>query len=370
MSYTDLKTSTSRPSPAALSAGRKNEGRGNKVAPKVAVVGAGKFGRRHIATLARLHDIGVCSLVGVVDIAAQQLQRLGDYRYRMETSLSNLLGDVDVVDIVTPASTHHALAKQSLLANKHVIVEKPMTISVEEATEIHRLGIENKKVVGVGHLFRYHGLTQRLKDLIDSGKIGQISLIEGQFLNPNQPRSDVGSILNYSHFIDLCNYLLASFPIEVSTSVFRNNGSPFENDAMTVFDYPHGIQAKLHVGWAGRRKRRYLAVEGALATVTVDYLKQSMEILRGDSESGIAEDTLMLEQGQTTEPLYLELSDFLNCISNGHAPIADSLSGVFSVYLCQRAIQSALERRTLRCEMRDDYLLGLLRSRTESIAVR
>ena len=338
--------------------------------PRVAVVGAGKFGKRHVATLAKLQDNDLCSLVAVVDVASQQLQRLGDYGCRLETSLSNVLPEVDVVDIVTPASTHHDLAKQCLLANKHVIVEKPMAVSFEEAAEIHNIGVSRKKLVGVGHLFRYHRLTQRLRELIDSGKMGEISLIEGQFLNPNQPRNDVGSILNYSHFIDVCNYLLDSFPTGVTGSVFKNDGSKFENDAIAVFEYPHGTQAKLHVGWAGRRKRRFLAVEGSLATVTVDYLNQSIEILRGDSDSGINGDTLVMEQAQTTEPLYLELHDFLNCTVTGDTPLADSLSGVASVYLCQRALQSAAEGRSLTCEIYDRDFSGRVLSSTESIAAR
>ena len=333
-------------------------------------MGAGKFGKRHIATLAKLQDKGLCSLIAVVDVAAQQLRKVGDYGCRLETSLTNVLPEVDVIDVVTPASTHYAIAKESLLANKHVIIEKPMAVSYEQASEIHMLGIKRNRLVGIGHLFRYDKLTQRLKELMTSGKLGKISLIEGQFLNPNQPRDDVGSILNYSHFIDLCNYLLGSYPQQVGGSVFKNDDRAFENDAITVLDYPQGTQAKLHVGWAGRRKRRYLALEGTLATVTVDYLTSSIEILRGDSASGINGDTLVMEQGPTAEPFYLELSDFLSCMETGNAPLSDSLSGVVSIYVCQRALQSATERRTLSCDIQSGDLLGPLLSRTESIAAR
>ncbi|HEX4922325.1 MAG TPA: Gfo/Idh/MocA family oxidoreductase, partial [Candidatus Bathyarchaeia archaeon] len=109
---------------------------------RIAVVGAGKFGKRHIATLAKLQDEGLCSLNAIVDVAAPQLRKVGDYGCKLETSISNVLPDVDVVDIVTPASTHYALAKEILLANKHVIIEKPMAVSYEEAGEIHSLGVK------------------------------------------------------------------------------------------------------------------------------------------------------------------------------------------------------------------------------------
>ena len=231
---------------------------------RIAVVGAGRFGERHVATLSKLEDEGLCDLIATVDISKQQLQRLSDYDFRLETSLASVLPDIDAVDIVTPASTHHELARQCLLANKHVIIEKPMATSFTDAVDIHNLGLERKKVVSVGHQFRYHELTKRLKEYVNAGKIGDISLIEGKFLNPNEPREDVGSILNYSHFLDLCNYLLDSQPYAVNCSIIKSDGNAFENDAMTVLDYPSGTKARLHVGWAGRRKKRYFTVEGLL----------------------------------------------------------------------------------------------------------
>ena len=337
---------------------------------KIAVVGAGKFGERHLATLSRLQDEGLCNLVAAVDTSKEQLRRIVDCDCRLETSLSSVLPDVDAVDIVTPASTHYELARQCLLANKHVIIEKPMTTSFRESVDLHNLGIDRRRVVGVGHQFRYHKLTERLKEFIRSGKIGNISLLEGKFLNPNEPRKDVGSILNYSHFVDLCNYLLDSQPLSVNCSVFKTGGNSFESDAMTILDYPSGIQAKLHVGWAGRRKKRYFAVEGSRATITADYLGQSLEVLTGDSKTGIVSDDLELEHSLETEPLYLELNDFLNCIESGATPLASSYSGVLSVYVCQRALQSALEHRALPCGIQESTFTGKLLLSTESIAVR
>jgi len=337
---------------------------------RIAVVGAGKFGERHVATISKLQDEGLCSLVAAVDISKEQLQRLTDYECRLETSLVSVLPDVDIVDIVTPASTHHELARECLLANKHVIIEKPMATSFTDAVDLHNLGLQRGKIVGVGHQFRYHKLTQRLKEYLNSGKTGDITLIEGKFLNPNEPRKDVGSILNYSHFVDLCNYLLDSQPQSVSCSILRREGNGFENDAMTLLDYPSGTKARLHVGWAGRRKKRYFTIEGSKATITADYLAQSLEILTGTAKTGIVTDDLELEHNAETEPLYLELNDFLNSVETGATPLASSYSGVLSVYVCQRALQSAIEHRTLACGIQDKSFAGKLLLSTESIAAR
>ena len=337
---------------------------------RIAVVGAGKFGERHIATISRLQDEGLCSLVAVVDVSIEQLQRLTDYECRLETSLASVLPEVDIVDIVTPASSHHELARECLLADKHVIIEKPMATSFVDAVDLHNLSLQRKKIVGVGHLFRYHKLTQRLKEYLNSGKIGDINLIEGKFLNPNEPRKDVGSILNYSHFVDLCNYLLDSQPQSVSCSILKVGENAPENDAMTILDYASGAKARLHVGWAGRRKKRYFTMEGSQATITVDYLAQSLEILTGNAKSGIMSDDLELEASSETEPLYLELNDFLNCVETGATPLASSYSGVLSVYVCQRALQSAIEHRTLSCGIQDKTFTGELLLSTESIAAR
>ena len=337
---------------------------------RIAVVGAGRFGGRHVATFSKLQDEGLCSLVAVVDSSRHQLQRLADYDCRLETSLASVLPDVDAVDIVTPASTHHKLGRECLLANKHVMIEKPMTTSFRDAVDLHNLGLEKEKVVSVGHQFRYHKLTERLREYINTGKMGEISLIEGKFLNPNEPRQDVGSILNYSHFVDLCNYLLDSQPYAVSCSILKSDGNIFESDALTILDYPSGTKARLHVGWAGRRKKRYFTVEGSLATITVDYLGQSLEILTGNAKSGIVTDDLELEHSPETEPLYLELNDFLNCVGTGATPLSSSYSGVLSVYVCQRALQSAMEHKALPCGIQDKTFTGKLLLSTESIAAR
>ena len=337
----------------------------------IALVGGGKFGERHLATLMRLQDEEKCNLVAAVDISRDQLGRLEKrYGCRVETSLDTVLPEVEAVDIVTPASTHYYLAKRCLLANKHVMIEKPMTTSFKEALEIHNLGATRKKTVGIGHVFRYHELTEKLKKMIHAEMVQSPLLIEAQFLNPNEPREDVGSILNYSHWVDLCNYLLESTPSSVSCSVYRNQKKEFEDNASLIMNYEHGTQANLMMGWAGRRKKRYFSIEAANASMLVDYLDGSVQFLTGGGKADIRVESFRLTVDPSTEPLYLELSDFINSVESGEVLLADSRSGVISVYLCERALRSATERRALDCDDQAKILGGEVFSTSDSIAVR
>ena len=337
----------------------------------IALVGAGKFGERHLATWTRLQTKGLCNLVAVVDISQEQLGRLEEkYGCRVETSIDAVLPEVDAIDIVTPASTHYHLAKRCLLADKHVMIEKPMTTSFKEAIEIHNLGLAKKKIVGIGHVFRYNQLTEKLKTSITTEMIHSPLLIEAQFLNPNQPREDVGSILNYSHWVDLCNYLLESTPSRISCSVYRNNDKEFEDNASIIMDYEQGTQAKLTVGWVGRRKKRYFSIDAADASMLVDYLDNSYQVSTGDGSATIKTASLKLTFDSSSEPLYVELSDFVNSAKSGTNPLANSRSGVISVYLCETALRSASERRALECDDQAKIFGGEVFSTNDSIAVR
>lgn len=133
----------------------------------VGVVGLGQMGKNHVRVLSQ---IGVLNVV--YDISQRLTQKVAEqYNVIPATSMDELIGLSDAVFVVTPTSTHFDLAKQALMQNKHVFIEKPITLTVKEARELIGLAQQNKKILQVGHIERFNPVVMELKKLFKMIKL-------------------------------------------------------------------------------------------------------------------------------------------------------------------------------------------------------
>src|SRR5258705_12464312 len=131
---------------------------------KVAVVGTGSLGKEHVRIYAELARAGRIELAGVHDIATDAAERAAQrYSTKALRTLTETLGAADAFSIVTPTSTHHAIAKQLLEHKKHVLVEKPMTENGVQAQELVALAQRIGCVLQVGHVERFNPVFQYLE---------------------------------------------------------------------------------------------------------------------------------------------------------------------------------------------------------------
>jgi len=326
-------------------------------APKIVLVGAGRFGKNHLRVLKELEKEGYCTLYGVVDVKTEVLENISvAYGVRASTSLQDfLVEEVDAVDVVVPTKFHFKICKECLEAEKHVFVEKPLTTNYEEAKKLVQLAQKKGKTLMVGHIFRYNLAVQKIKELIEKGKLGEVYYMFGHFMGLKDPRLDVGALYNYAvHHIDIYNFLLEKLPEEVTccTGYFLGR-EKLEDLTVLVLRYSSGTLGIVECSWLPPGKHRDLTVVGSKKSITSDLLKQTIKL--HDSYIEAQKGKLKaVNRGATEislefkEPLKLELLDFIESIKTGRKPLADGQAALNVIKIMDKALESAELGRTVR----------------------
>jgi predicted dehydrogenase len=264
---------------------------------------------------------------------------------------------VNAIVIATPAETHFHLAKQALMAGKHVFVEKPLATKCSEVDELANLATSRGLVLMVGHTFIYNAAVRYVKSLIDNGDLGEIRYIYSQRLNLGRIRSDIDALWNFGpHDISIIQYWLGDLE---PVSVFRQGMAFIQNGIDDVvflnLEYPSKVIANIHVSWLDPQKVRKMIVVGSRKMVVYDDVADSkialydkgidrrailgqhmdFDLLRQqfDYRSG----DILLPQVKFVEPLRLEAEHFRDSIVNGTEPITGSRHARSVVSILERA---------------------------------
>lgn len=301
----------------------------------VGMIGAGRWGSNWIRTLAALPHT---RLRWVCDVSTASLERIRQQFPTVQTTthLDDLLADrtLDGIVIATIAPTHFDVAQRALLAGKHVMVEKPMTLTTRDAIELTELAGRLHRVLMVGHLLEYHPIIRHIRAMIDSGELGEVYYLYQQRLNLGTIRADENAWWSLApHDISVANRLLGAAPISVQC---RGQNIVNANIADVVFaalEYPGGRLAHVHVSWLDPQKSRKLVVIGSKKMVIFDdTAAEKLVVLDKGFEKKDA--LITLRQGATTapkldsaEPLALEAQHFIDCIRTGAKPISDGAAG-------------------------------------------
>jgi predicted dehydrogenase len=301
----------------------------------VGMIGAGRWGGNWIRTLAALPHT---QLPWVCDVSPASLDRVRQQfpNVRTTTRLDDLLNDptLDGVVIATIAPTHFDVARKALSAGKHVMVEKPMTLTTRDAVELTDLAGRLQRVLMVGHLLEYHPIIRHIRAMIENGDLGEVYHLYQQRLNLGTIRADENAWWSLApHDISVANRLLGAAPISVQCRG-QNIVNPQVADVVfALLEYPGGRLAHVHVSWLDPHKSRKLVVVGSRKMVIFDdAAEQKLVVLdKGYQKSG---ELITLRQGETTtpkldaaEPLALEAQHFVDCIRTGGRPISDGAAG-------------------------------------------
>jgi len=305
----------------------------------IAQIGVGYWGPNLLRNLIANKD---CNVTTVVDLADERRDFIrGLYPSVNVTADTQQTFDdpsVDAVVIATPAATHFDLAISALKSGKHVLVEKPMAQTVDEVEKIGALAKKNDLTAMVGHTFLYNSAVRYLKQLIDSGELGEIRYIYSQRLNLGRIRSDVDALWNFApHDVSIVQYLLGDpSPISVVRHGMDYVQSGIDDVVFLNIVYPNKVMAHIHVSWLDPHKVRRTIVVGSKKMVVYDdidenkiaiydkgidrmaVLGENMEFdnpdfLKFNHRSG----DVLLPKIQFEEPLKVEIAHFLDCIQNG-----------------------------------------------------
>ena len=310
----------------------------------VAIVGCGYWGSNYVRVFNELPHSRVIALCDSDPGRLRYMKRWFP-EVQLTTEIETLLcqESVEAVIICTPASTHYEVAQRCLLSGKHVLVEKPITTTVSNATELIALAESQRLLLMVGHTFLYNPAVRKLKEYIMQGDAGRIYYLYARRTNMGPIRDDVNALWDLSpHDISIFNYILDGTPEWVSAvgaKVLRNGR---EDVGFVSLGYYPDIIAHIHVSWADAHKVREVVVVGSDRRMVFNDA-DPLERLRvfhkgvtvtepeapnfGEYQLSMRDGDIVSPKIEVSEPLKNQCIDFLECISSGSHPVSDGTIG-------------------------------------------
>ncbi len=319
----------------------------------IAVIGAGYWGINHVRNF---YDLGALGLVCDSSESMLETVRNRFAGVRTQTDVGAVLDDrsIKAVVLATPAETHCELAMRAIEAGKDVLVEKPLTLDVVEGERLVQLAQARGAILMVGHLLEYHPAVLRLRELIESGQLGELRYIYSNRLNLGKVRREENILWSFApHDIAIILRLVGAWPNRVSASGGAYLQPHIFDVTVTNIDFPTGVRAHIFVSWLHPYKEQRLVVVGSKQMAVFDDVRkdaklmiydQGVEIVNGEpvtrKNEGIPE-TLDSE-----EPLRRQCLQFLECIGTRRKPLTDGESGLRVLRILDAAERSLLEQGT------------------------
>jgi predicted dehydrogenase len=321
---------------------------------RLAVIGAGAWGVNHVRVFARAKE---AELVAVCDPSASARARAQELapRARLSEDPAEILAaaDVDAVVVATPAVSHGALARAALEAGKHVLVEKPLALSIAEAEGIlaaRRPG----QVLMVGHLMLYHPGVDLLRKLMTSGELGTIYYLYAVRVNLGRLRRDENAMWSLApHDVSVILDLLGEDPITVSARGGSYLQQGIQDVAFMNLRFKSGVVAQIQLSWLDPRKERRLTIVGSKKMVELDDVHPVEKVRIYDKGYdrppdftdyaeylSIRNGDIHIPRVSMVEPLEVEARHFLSCIAQGTPPLTGGEDGLRVVRVLAAAQRS------------------------------
>ncbi len=321
---------------------------------RLGVAGLGYWGPNLARNLALIPG---CEVAWLCDASAPALERLAPAFPSARTTghLEDLLADgqLDAVVLATPVPSHAELAVRVLEAGKHCFVEKPLATSAADAELAVAAAERAGRILMVGHLLEYHPAVSRLKELIDSGELGELYYIYGNRLNLGKLRADENALWSLgAHDVSVALHLIGEEPVECIAQGAAYVRDPVQDVVFCFLRFPSGIVTHLHLSWLDPHKERRITVVGARRMAAFDDMLIEGKLTIYDK--GFDEDTrswgeyiarsgdIFSPRIPNTEPLRLECEHFIECIRSATTPRSDGHSGLRVVRVLER-LQDSLD---------------------------
>jgi predicted dehydrogenase len=320
---------------------------------RVGVVGLGYWG----PNLARnFDDLPGCELSWVCDASEEARERLAPSLRdaRVTGELDDLLddGQLDAIVLATPVPTHAELAVRVLEAGKHCFVEKPLAERVADAERAVEAARAAERVLMVGHLLEYHPGVLRLKEIAESGELGDIRYIYSNRLNLGVLRDEENALWSLgAHDVSVLLALAGEEPYEVQARGESYMQPGIEDVVFCFLRFPSGVAGHLHLSWLDPHKERRFTVVGSRRMATFDDMELERKVTvydKGFDERAGSYGEYITRSGDTwsprtpnTEPLRAECEHFIARVRDGATPRSDGESGLRVVRVLE-ALQDSL----------------------------
>ena len=318
--------------------------------PKIAIAGAGYWGKNLVRNF---DSLGV--LDSICDNREKTLEMFSEKypHVKVTDSFQSVLEDdsVTAVAIATPAETHYRMVKESLSADKHVFVEKPLALHEAEGIELHELAKERKKVLMVGHLLQYHPVVVKLKQLVSEGELGKIQYIYSNRLNLGKIRNEENILWSFApHDISVILSLADEMPERVSSAGANYLHPKVADVTLSSLIFPSGIRAHIFVSWLHPYKEQRLVVVGDRKMAVFNDVEPEDKLLLFPHRIEWKNHLPVPDKKEAEkvpidkmEPLREECHHFIECIKENIRPITDGEEALRVLRVLQ-ACQESLEQ--------------------------
>lgn len=305
---------------------------------KVLLIGAGFWGAKILNVLKRFKDNHITifdtNYDAIKDLTSQNVYTTNS----LEDSIIN--PEIEAVFVITPPNTHFEIAKKALENNKHVFVEKPMTLSSAGAIELNSLAISRNKLLHTDNTFIYTPEINFLKQVIDFDFIGKITSFESTRANWGPFKKDIDVVWDLmTHDISILNYIIPKrFKLEGVSATGSNqiNKNVIEKARATLF-YSNGFTAYINASFLHDTKTRKITLNGTKGLFSNDSaLSNSDFIIKKTNDLSL----LTYQSQQLTDPLYLEVNHFFESINQNKLTLSNGYEGVETIKILEKISES------------------------------
>ncbi len=320
---------------------------------RIAVVGAGNWGRNHVRTLALMADVDLVAVCDTDDERRAELARQYP-TVRVTASLDEAVDGADGVVVATPVTSHVSVARDALQRGLPTLIEKPMALSVAEAEELVDLVAETGAPVLAGHLLVFHPAIEYLQGLITDGDLGTVYYLYSQRVNLGQVRPDENALWSFGpHDVSVALRLLGEAPVRVAAHGKSFLQAGIEDVVFLLLEMPSGALVHVQMSWLDPHKKRQLTVVGSRKMVVFDDMQVREKIKVYDKgvdrpptyasygESlAVREGEILIPRIPNVEPLRAELDHFAAVIRGEAEPRSGVQDGLEVVRILEAASES------------------------------
>lgn len=331
----------------------------------IGVIGCGYWGPNLIRNFGQIDE---CKVISCSDLSDERLEHVKNLHPKIKTTKDcmEIINDkrIDAIAVATPVSTHFEIAKKSLLSDKHVLIEKPITNNSENAAELIEIAKKQKKVLMVDHTFEYTSAVKKIKEIIGNDELGRLLSIDMIRVNLGLFQKDINVIWDLApHDISILLFLLQKMPLSVKADGMDHIQSGIVDDAHLTLKFPNKVMAHMHASWLDPLKIRKITIVGNKKMLVYDDVEQSEKIkihdkgvtlernrIPGDRYYDTWEEFRMVyRKGDVEvpkldekEPLNVMCRHFIDCVRTGKTPVSGGISGLRVVKVIE-ALQESLK---------------------------
>jgi predicted dehydrogenase len=327
-------------------------------ARSIGVIGCGYWGPNLLRNFA---ENDAAQLAWICDTDEARVAAMGR-RYpaaRTTTDYRQLIADpkLDAIAVVTPVATHYQIAKEALVAGKHVLVEKPLTATVREAEELIELSDRNRRTLMVDHTFVYTGAVRKMKEILASGELGDLLYFDSIRINLGLFQRDINVLWDLApHDLSMMDYLIERQPIGLSALGSCHIEPGIENIAYMVMKFDDDFIAHFHFNWLAPVKIRRTLIAGMRKMILYDDIEPAEKVRvydkgvtanRNENREADYQTLISYRTGDVwapkldaTEALHYVVAEFLDSIRGGRRPLTDGEAGLRVVRILEAAQQS------------------------------